>query len=224
MVDVVGQWLGRFTVPFRTITDFVAAVHPEEGLYRDVRGGIPAKLPLPDGTTINLQEILGPFDPTRLVAPAVGNIPGVAQFLPEGRSPLREGPIERQRPALRQLSGITIQRMTPLEREAASSAFYPRVRTGVPEADRFIKDYMGTTMERVTKRLVMRKEFRDKTPESKRYILGELATRYRRLAGKLLAKERPDLAQQVSRMGIDPDIRTGIIRRDPSKAALFRRR
>jgi hypothetical protein len=121
MEAFMGQYTGRFTVPLRTIKDFIAAQDPQEAILR---------------TTKN--------DP--LIDPLVGNIPYVSQSLDPLYTPFEPGPIRIEHPAFKQLTGVLRRPANPLraatlEHNLAWNQIFPV--TGDPKANNLIVRNMG---------------------------------------------------------------------------------
>lgn len=118
--EVVGQYLGSFTVPGRTI--------------KDIAGGLGAD----DETKVAFTR------ENPVIGPAISNIPGTSGMLPASPK-LTEGAVyEREKPILRQLTGITVKSKTELEKEIdrlGIEGIFPR--TGDAKLDRLIIEKAG---------------------------------------------------------------------------------
>jgi hypothetical protein len=171
VADLVGQYVGGFTVPFRTAKDFIAGTFDEdEAAFRETRE--PVELPVPG---------LGAVE--SIAAPAMANIPGLSQRLPEVFSPLRSGRLTAAAPDLTaQLPftgtdipatiakqfGLTAQRdMNPLELAVAQLKIPSnriRARTGIGAFDRLVAQAMAPVAEAQLIPLVQSPEFQQKDP------------------------------------------------------------
>lgn len=171
IADLVGQYVGGFTVPFRTAKDFIAGTFDEdEAAFRETRE--PVDLP---GSGLGAVE--------SIVAPAMANIPGLSQQLPEVFSPLRSGRLTAAAPDLTaQLPftgtdipatiakqfGLTAQRdMNPLELAVAQLKIPSnriRARTGIGAFDRLVAQAMAPVAEAQLIPLVQSPEFQQKDP------------------------------------------------------------
>ncbi len=128
----IGEFVGGFATPYATIGDFISQGSPEDAIVRSSR-----EHPL--------------FGPT------LQRLPTFGRELPPFLSPLRAGPLKREQPALRQLTGLTIRpKRSPAEFEAERlqlRVFDLGPKTGDPTIDRMIIARMGFhaqgTMDRI---------------------------------------------------------------------------
>lgn len=127
--DAVTQWaqqyVGGFTVPFRTLKDIVAYGDPEEAKIRDTRE-------------------------QGFFAKAQSNIPFASQSLPELPSVTEGKPLAQEHPLLGQLTGISVDSRTFLESEmirhdVQTVDILPR--TGNRDVDRRLTEATGKTVE-----------------------------------------------------------------------------
>lgn len=130
--DFMGQYISGFTVPFRTVKDFIAQYDPSEGAYKDTSEA----------------PILGP---------ALENIPYATKDFPTSPRATRPEPFSKEDPLIRQLTGMTLKTKTPLEREidrlgVPYTTLYPK--TGYDKMDRAITRKVGAVMDVVGNAIV----------------------------------------------------------------------
>lgn len=94
LVGSIGQFLGRFTSPLRQVSDLASAVNEGEGIARIPEEQTPADL---------------------LLGPTVANIPGLRQTIPPKVSAVTGEPIASDMPAIRPVTGLTVQRRNEIE-------------------------------------------------------------------------------------------------------------
>jgi len=122
--EFVGQWLGGFSVPLRTLKDFFAAGSKKEATLRTTRQS----------------PITGPFR---------GNIPFKSQKLPPLFSPFEKGPIITKHPLLKQFTGIIARPQNDLrDRTIRLGMKYQQVYpfTGDSQTDNVVARFMGETI------------------------------------------------------------------------------
>ena len=137
----VGDWLGRFTVPLRTIKDIQQSITGKEESLEprsDIRGG-------------------------NLIGPTISNLPFSEHMLTERVSAIHEGPmksepitilgIELPAGIARQTLGVTIRKKNQIEAEVdrlglSYGAF--SFKTGLKEADRYLGRYIAPKLLRET--------------------------------------------------------------------------
>jgi hypothetical protein len=172
---LAGEVIGGFAVPFQQVTDALAQFDDSLRVVRDTRSA----------------PLTGPFR---------SRIPGLAQTLPEAESPTREGPILREAPLLRQLTGVNLRSKNPLERELDRLGFTrPEIlpSTGDPEADRLIAQKMGPIAERLLGRVVEAPGFQRLPDSVKAEALRQGLARVRQAARQQAEAENPRLFQQL---------------------------
>lgn len=182
---LAGEYIGSFTVPFKTIKDLYSVVDPKEKIIRERR-----ELPI--------------------ISPAVSNIPLLSQKLPEAISPVKEKPIESERPVLRQLTGLSVKTKTLIESEIDrlgmdKTRIYPK--TGIPKADREISRYMGPIIEKIAPLLLENSQYQEAPEPMKRILLAELFGEVREEARKRLEEKIPELALQIKYEGLQGDVK-----------------
>lgn len=175
MRDFFAQYVGGFTVPARTFKDMFAGVDKEEAKLRDTRES--------------------------LTAPAVSNIPGLSQTLPESPSPVRAETPMTEHPILRQLTGLSVSTAKPIEQEMARLGIdlnQVSQRTGLPEVDRELSRRMGTMVEQGgLVELLQSPAYTRLDVPTQRLILRSQFGTIRQEAFAKLKQERPDLAGQL---------------------------
>ncbi|GAG94768.1 unnamed protein product, partial [marine sediment metagenome] len=157
-----GQWLGGFTVPFRTIKDFWAGIEKEEAEVQFTRES----------------PILGPL---------ISNLPRSQRFLPQApRLTRREGYV-REAPVKRQVTGLTVKTKTGLEQEIdrlGIERLWPR--TGDVTLDRMITEKIGGQVEIAGQTLISSPAYRTADDETKKYFIKDLINTKRLKAKKTL--------------------------------------
>lgn len=172
--EILGAWTGGFTVPFRTIKDFLAQKIPEEATY------------------INSREF--PF-----IGNAIGNIPFVGQAFPQTPKITREEPLKREAPALRQITGITIKTKTFLETEIDRlqlTGLFPK--TGNPKLDRIITEKVGRVMEKVGEVLEENEGYAKLPDFEKEKLIKEFFSESKSIFKKVaISEEKEELARDI---------------------------
>ena len=169
LAEFAGTFAGGFTVPLRTFQDFVAQFSKEEATIRETR-----EAPL--------------TGPTRT------NIPFVSRGLPEKRVVTRGGPIHREQPGLRQLTGLTVKTKTPLERELDRLGLAPfqlEPRLGEQSIERSIITRMGPIAERQIGAIVRSARYRQLDDEQRTELLRRAFSELRRGAKAHLIETEP---------------------------------
>ncbi|MCH7755676.1 hypothetical protein IH970_11220, partial [candidate division KSB1 bacterium] len=135
-----GDLFGMASTPFRTFKDLATLYDDEEDIILD------------EDVKINT-----PLGPSKFFNSFLANLPGVGKaVLPPVPSPTREGFFGQEEdliegvpnPVLRQLTGLSIQTRTPLEKELERLNIQPRTRTGVKVLDRLTDSFMGVAISR----------------------------------------------------------------------------
>jgi hypothetical protein len=189
--NFAGQYLGSFTVPFRTLSDVYSGVDEKEALYRDYREN--------------------PW-----LAPMMQNIPVLSQMIPEKYSPLTTQRLKKGEPMFglpagiaRQLSGFSQRTKTPIMQEIDRlgmdwSSISPR--SGIARADRQLSRYMAPIVEKVTPPVIRSKQYQGLTDSGKRIALAEIFATAREAARARLVVENPSLALKTSITGMADDM------------------
>jgi len=181
---MAGQYLGSFTVPFRTFQDMYASVHPESAIIRDTKG----------------HELTGP---------AIRNIPVVSEMLPEQVSPIKVESPKAEYPLTRQLTGLSKGTKTLMEREVDDlnilpTRIYPR--TGSPEADRAISKRMGPIIETLAPNVINNPNYKRMDEPRKRIVLGKIFAQARQRARLQVIREDPKLAREIKIESLSKDM------------------
>lgn len=166
-----GEFLGGFTTPFRTFRDLVAHFAPEEAVIRDVRQA-------------------------PLTGPALSNIPGASQTLPE-KFFATSTDNERENTLLRQTAGLTLQTKDELRQELDRLRVEPlklEPRTGIPEMDNLARKRMGQLLEKEAPKLMRTAWYRNqKTTDAARIEeLSSLISEIKKEAIDYVLERRPD--------------------------------
>jgi len=208
ITSFLGDWLGRFTVPLRTIKDVQQSIMgTEESLEprSDIRGG-------------------------NIIGPTASNLPFAERMLTERVSPLREGPmksepitilgIELPAGIARQTLGITIRKKNQIEAEVdrlgikyGAWAF----KSGLKEADRYLGRLIAPKLIRDTaammnsdvpvSSILPKAEFigalqpnvayKDLSDNGKRMALREMFGQQKKLANQQLKILEPELWKRM---------------------------
>jgi hypothetical protein len=180
------EMIGGFTVPFRTIKDFLATVKEDEGITRAGREA-------------------------GLFGPALANLPllGTA-LLPETQRATREEPVGAEAkfgplaaPTFRQLTGIIARERTPVEAEAIRLDVFPGASVGDERINRLIDEEMGPDVGRKLNRLVQSPRYRRLDDvDKKERLSAELGKIRTQAKGKVIRRERGAIVDQlVSELG-----------------------
>jgi hypothetical protein len=127
--------------------------------------------------------------------PIKEKIPWLEKTLPELYSPTKEGPVTREKPALRQLTGIMAKTKTDFEKELDRLGFdYREIvhSTGNAEADNLVAQYMGIMASRVALPLVQSEGYQNLPDEQKAYYLRDVLAEMREF-GKGMAEGKDPL-------------------------------
>ncbi len=180
VLGFVGQFLGRFTIPGRMVGDAIGQFDPEEQKAR-----IPAE----------------GFDPLHnLLDPALANIPGARQSIPEKVSPITGRPLETVNPLARQYAGLTERDKNRWEDEVAHtgieySAIVPK-QTGDREFDNVVNKEYFTYLQKYGIRLLDHKAYQQANPDIRRDLLGSTLNGLKQAAlyqaGKILGYTNQD--------------------------------
>jgi len=208
ITSFLGDWLGRFTVPLRTIKDVQQSIMgTEESLEprSDIRGG-------------------------NIIGPTASNLPFAERMLTERVSPLREGPMKSEPITIlglelpagiaRQTLGITIRKKNQIEAEVdrlgikyGAWAF----KSGLKEADRYLGRLIAPKLIRDTaammnsdvpvSSILPKAEFigalqpnvayKDLSDNGKRMALREMFGQQKKLANQQLKILEPELWKRM---------------------------
>jgi len=174
--DFAGAYISGFTVPFRTLKDFIAQGDPQEQVYRDT-------------------------EQAPLLGPALENIPFATRGFPTAPRPTREEPFIREDPALRQLTGVTLKTKTDLEHEVDRlgleySTLYPR--TGEDQLDRMITRRVGKVMDAVGNQIVNSPEYQKLDDNAKKEFMKELYSKTKSASKSIsLVQDAPVIAASI---------------------------
>jgi len=165
--EFTGQYLGGFTVPFRSISDVVGQFRPEAAVSRDTKEN-------------------------PLLGPAMSNIPGLNELLPEYPSLFQKEPFKREQPLLRQATGITVKTKPYIQKEIdrlglSTSDFIPK--TGDPTINRILTKATGILLDPVNSLLQNSSRYQDMTDEQKTETLKTLISGAKSKAKGQVAKE-----------------------------------
>jgi len=196
-----GQYLSSPTVPLRTIKDFYE--------------GITGQQTSPDIRADTIWE--------EIVNPTISNMPYVAQFVHERKTPLRVGtaklePIEffgfeMPGPIARQLTGLTLIKKTEVEHEVHRLNLNPSTympRTGFRKADRWVAATMAPTVTMLIPKIMESdapiadrfdltgaidpgKSYSELDDSGKAIVMGKLFTLIRNFAMSELQRRQPKL-------------------------------
>lgn len=188
--DLLAQYMGGFTVPFKTIKDAVSVVSEEEVKMRDTRD--------------------------TLLAPAMTNIPGASKLYPEAVSPVEKETPQTEYPVLRQLTGISLSQAKPLREEINRLGLEPMdylPQTGFPVADREISKIMRTRIDTILMPTITGKEYLSSDNATKKLLLTEIFSLVKRNAFQDFKKVNPKLALEIYKKGLDKDIKAFIMQK-----------
>jgi len=184
--NLAGNWLSGFTVPFNTVSDFLAEFDDAQRIIRSGQEG-------PNVGPVNL-------------GPVARSLPGVSQSMPAAQSPLREDPLRREAPLVRQLTGLSINApKNPVEAEldrlgVERKEYFPSL--GDPMADRLLAVHMGMAVERYLPQLVESAEYKDMPTPVQAFVLLESLKQVRGAAKEALAAQEPLLAARLKLEGM----------------------
>lgn len=169
LAEFAGTFAGGFTVPLRTFQDFVAQFSQEDAIIRETREA-------------------------PLTGPTRANIPFISRGLPEKRVVTRGGPIRREQPGLRQLTGLTVRTKTPLERELdrlGLASFQLEPRLGEQSIERSIVTRMGPVAEHQIGAIVRSARYQQLDDERRTELLRRAFSDLRRGAKAHLIETEP---------------------------------
>lgn len=184
--NLAGNYLSGFAVPFNMVTDFLAEFDEASRVVRTGKEG----------------PVVGPVN----VGPIIRNIPGLGTELPESRNPLREGPILREAPAVKQFTGALINApKNAVEKEVDRlgitwKEYFPS--SGDPTADRMIATQMGMIVERALPQLVESDGYKSLSNPVKAYVLLNALKGARTAAKEIVAGQEPALTARMKLEGL----------------------
>ena len=151
---VAGEWMGRATVPFRTVKDLTQE-------------------------TVSLNTRENPF-----IGPLLSNVPYVGgKVLNPQPDMMKGGYMEREEPRKRQLTGLTTKTKTPAQKEIDRmnvEGVYPR--TGDPSLDRLMAEEMSKGMGERLDKLVSSPNYAKADDDTRKFMIGKVVSLYRQLA------------------------------------------
>lgn len=166
--ELIGQFIGGFTVPVRTWKDVIAGLEPTEKAIRE-----PEKS---ERVYRDIEQMPGGESVGRLVGPTLENIPGASRAvgMPPKFEATQPKPIVKEQPLLRQMTGITRREVTPLEETLEEHGLgyrevYPK--TGVPKLDQRIAEIMGPAVDDWVSKIAEHPQFRQGSFEERRTAL-----------------------------------------------------
>jgi hypothetical protein len=143
---IAGEWVGGFTVPFRTFKDALAITgDQDEATFRDTREDSP------------------------LLAATKQNLPGVGSQAPARPSITTGEPIRSDSPILSGVFGLNVRSINAVEAEMNTLGIKPSdqnvaPRTGVPKADRELYRRVGKLVAAYGPRIVATEAYQAKSP------------------------------------------------------------
>lgn len=178
--EVAGNYLASFLVPMLMARDLAATFSEEERKIRDIRGN----------------EITGS---------ARRMIPGLARTLPAAPAVTRKGSAMISTPLLSQLTGLSVKRETPVERELFRLGIHMgQIRppsSGVPEVDRRAAELMGERLPDVLYSRITSQSYRAKDDAQKADIVLRILDGLRNDAAKrALGEARLRKTKRVERL------------------------
>ena len=130
------------------------------------------------------------------MGPLKERIPVVEKELPPLYSPTHEGPVKREIPAVRQMTGVMVKTKNKFERELDRLGFeYNEIlpSTGNPQANNIIAKYMGILAQRVAVPKVETKYYAGLNDKVKGLVLKELLKEIRETAKEFAVERNPEL-------------------------------
>jgi len=167
--SMAGELVGGFLTPFNQIKEFISGF--DKYIVREKRSD--------------------PF-----WGPIKEKMPWLDRTLPELYSPTKEGPVTRELPVLRQVTGLAISTKNSFEKELDRLGFqYAEIfhSTGNPEADNLIKKHMGELSTQVMDPLVSSKDFTAMGDAQKGYIISEMLNGIRQAGKGMTEGDKPEL-------------------------------
>jgi len=181
--EIVGEYVGGYGVPFRTIVDIVGEFRPNvEGLVRERREN----------------PLWGPF---------VSNFPFLGALLPEMVHPLKADRVKqikwvkignlRLGPIVRQMVGLSAKDKNIVQREVDKLALDWSVfasRTGIPAADRVINGYTARMVSAWLIPRIKTKAYQKLEPEQKEVFLRSVFSEIKKVSRIAMIHTHPQLA------------------------------
>lgn len=164
--EFTGQYLGGYTVPFRTLSDALGQFRPEAAISRDTKSN----------------PILGP---------AMSNIPGINEMLPEYPSLFQKEPFKREQPLLRQTTGITVKSKPYIQKEIDrlglnTGDFLPK--TGDPVINRILIKATGELLDPINSLIENSEKYQNASDDEKTELLKTLISGAKSRAKGVVAK------------------------------------
>ena len=175
--DFIGQYLGGFTVPFRTLQDFLGGVIPEEKYYRYTYGGAMMRI---TGSTLQ-------------------NLPFLQNILPPAPSITRKEYMQAESPILRQLTGLSVRTKKKIEQEIDKLNIpYSdlRPKTGIPRLDYLTQKEMGKLVESRVNLLLNSSMYKNADDERKEDLLRNFFSKIRTEARNKVFWKYPSLKKK----------------------------
>lgn len=168
---ISGDFLKGFLNPLKTFKDFVAQFSEEEAIVR--------------------------YSKSQPLQAFLEQIPGVSQILPEYPSITRSEPLRTEEPALRQLTGVALQREknfleTEMDR-LGIKFFQVWPKTGHPEVNRLIAEKTGYLMEEASKVLESSKKYERMNDSQKELTIRELFSEAKSEAKSFILEEQKEM-------------------------------
>jgi hypothetical protein len=176
---VAGNLLAGFSVPLRTVKDFLAGFEDEGGPNRTY-------------TDSRISPLLGP---------TLSNLPQLHSPLPEELSqpaytPLAAGPLNVDRPWMKQGLGLTVDNLNLAEQESARLAIPPSAlfpKTGVPEVNSAIIREMGPVAEKMMATLVQSPGYQRLDQQQQRVLFQDMLKTARSIGQASAYGKQPSL-------------------------------
>jgi len=175
---IAGEYVGGYSTPLQPIKDLVSEFDSSEKIIRDRRDM--------------------PF-----LAPTTERIPYASQAigLPEAEIPTREAPLQREKPTLRQLTGITFKDVkNPAEKELdrLGFSFYEIMpSSGNAEADRLMAKHLGVLIEDRLSRHIASSAYQRKSTFQKAEDLRQELIELRAIAKRRATSENRKLFKEL---------------------------
>lgn len=192
ITQLSGEFLGGFSVHFRTLKDFVAHYSKEERLPRERR--------------------VSP-----LIAPFLSNIPFASQKLPVAESLTRAEPREQELPLKEQLTGLRFTTKNIIEKEIDRLGIKQREiqpRTGIPEADNEIKKIAGDFIEKNISKLINNEKYLRLSDPIKREVIKDELGKIRLEATRFVFRSNPKLFKKRLESKIPQELKEMISNRE----------
>ena len=179
---MVGEYVGRYTIPLRTLKDILAgAGYESEGAFYD-----PAE-PLEIGGT-----------ETTAFNPTIQNIPFLGAHLdrPTSVEPATGKERHAEAPLQRQFTAVVEETRSPLQNELDRLGYDKKEllpRTGIAKLDRELSRRFGAVVEFAAPNLINSPEYQAANANLQKLLLSRLFVRAREAARNHLEKSNPDL-------------------------------